>query len=408
MSSTTVQLPTIGDVDVEDQRVLLRVDFNLPLSRGSDGTPAQVADDAPMRAALVTIDELRRRGARVILVSHLGQPKGRDPAWSMRPVAERLAKLTGVPVPLAPGVVGPDVEELTERLLPGEMLMLENVRFEPGEMRNDPRLAAALADLADVYIDDAFSFAHRAYASTEAVAHRLPCAAGRLLEREVYALTAVVERPARPLVAVLGGVKLHDEMGLIRRFLEFADAVCIGGALCFPFLSALGHDVGRSLCPPDDLEPAREAIVAAAGTGRLELPEDLVLSRWGKEESADARALDGLDVPEDWAALDIGARTANRYVAEVAEAATVFWNGPMGRVELTEFAAGTRVVADAVASTAAMTVVAGEDTVRALRSFGLQDRVSYLSAGGKASLEFLEGRPLPAIQALLCASIAPR
>jgi phosphoglycerate kinase len=404
VSSTTDQLPTIGDVDVEDQRVLLRLDFDVPLSRASNGTPAQVADDTRILAALVTIEELRRRGARVILLSHLGRPEGPDPAWSMRPLAERLAKLTGAPVPLAPAVIGSEVRELTERLLPGEMLMLENVRFEAGEMRNDPRLGSALAELADVYVDDAFASAHRTYASTETVAHRLPGAAGRLMEREVYALTVVVERPARPLVAVLGGTKIHDKIGLIRRFAECADAVCIGGALCFPFLSTLGHDVGRSTCPHDDLEPAGEALVAATATGRLELPEDLVLARWGEEESASPRALDGLDVPEDWTALDIGARTASRYGDEVAEAATVFWNGPMGHFELTGFAAGTRAIAGAVASTSAMTVAAGGDTLQALRSYGFQDRVSYLSTGGEATFEFLEGRPLPGIQALLCGS----
>jgi phosphoglycerate kinase len=408
VSSTTEQLPTIGDVDVEHQRVLLRVDFDVPLSRASNGRPAQVSDDTRILAALATIEELRRRGARVILLSHLGRPKGPDPLWSMRPVAARLAKLTGAPVPLAPAVIGSEVRGLTERLLPGEMLMLENVRFEAGEMRNDPRLGSALAELADVYVDDAFASAHRAYASTEAVAHRLPGAAGRLMEHEVYALTAVVERPARPLVAVLGGTNVQDKIGLIRRFLELADAVCLGGALCFPFLSALGHDVGRSTCPDDDLEPAREALVAATGTGRLELPEDLVLAQWGEEATASPRARDGLDVPEDWTALDIGVRTASRYAGEIAEAATVFWNGPMGRFELTGFAAGTRAIAGAVASTSAMTVAAGEDTVQALRSYGLQDRVSYLSTGREATFEFLEGRPLPGIQALLRVSVAAR
>lgn len=406
MSAVTDGLPTIGDVDVEDQRVLLRVDFDVPLSRASDGAPAQVADDTRIRAALVTIEELRRRGARVVLVSHLGRPEGRDPTWSMRPLAERLAKLTGAPVPLAPGVIGPEVQELTERLLPGEMLMLENVWSEPGETRNDSRLASALAELAELYVDDAFATAHRAYASTEGVARRLPCAAGRLMEREVYALTAVVERPGRPLVAVLGGVKLRDKIGLIRRFLELADAVCIGGALCLPFLAALGHDVGRSSCSQDDLEPAREALAAAAGTGRLELPQDLVLARWGEAESAAPRALDGLNVPDEWMGLDIGPGTARRYAAEVAAAGTVFCSGPMGRFELSGFAAGTRAIAESVASTSAMSVAAGEDTVKALCSYGLRDRVSYVSSGGRATCEFLEGRRLPGIQALLRAPVA--
>jgi phosphoglycerate kinase len=408
VSTTTDQLPTIGDVDVEDQRVLLRVDLDVPLSRASNDRPAQVADDTRILAALVTIEELRRRGARVILLSHLGRPKGPDPLWSMQPVAARLAKLTGAPVPLAPAVIGSEVRGLTERLLPGEMLMLENVRFEAGETRNDPRLGSALAELADVYVDDAFASAHLAYASTEAVAHRLPGAAGRLMEREVYALSAVVERPARPLVAVLGGTNVKDKVGLIRRFLECADTVCLGGALCFPFLSMLGHDVGRSMYPHDDVEAAREALVAAAGTGRLELPEDLVLARRDEEETAIPCALDGLDVPEDWTALDIGAGTASRYAGDIAEAATVFWNGPMGRFELTGSATGTRAIAEAVASTSALTVAAGEATVQALRSYGLHDRVSYLSTGREATFEFLEGRPLPGIQALLRVSVAAR
>ena len=408
MSSTTDRLPTIDDVDVEDQRVLLRLDFDVPLARASDGTPARVADDTRILAALVTIEELRRRGARVILLSHLGRPRGPDPDWSMGPVAERLAKLTGAAVPLAPAVIGSEVRALTERLPPGEMLMLENVRFEAGEMRNEPRLGSALAELADVYVDDAFATAHRAWASTEAVAHRLPGAAGRLMEREVYALTAVVERPVRPLVAVLGGTTVNDKVGLVRRFLECADAVCLGGELCFPFLSLLGHDVGRSLYSHDDVEAARQALGAANGTGRLELPDDLVLARCGEEESASPCGLDGLDVPESWTALDIGAGTASRYAGDVAEAATVFWNGPMGRFELTGFAAGTRAIAGAIASTSAMTVAAGEDTAQALRSYGLQDRVSHLSTGGEATFEFLEGRPLPGIQALLRASLAAR
>jgi phosphoglycerate kinase len=407
VSTITNGLPTIGDVDLGDRRVLLRVDLDVPLSRASAGTPARVADDTAIRAALPTIEELRRRGARVILLSHVGRPKAREPAWSMRPVAERLAKLTGAPVPLAPAVVGPEVRESTERLLPGEMLMLENVRFEPGELRNDPRLAAALAELADLYVNDAFATAHRAYASTEGIAHRLPCAAGRLMEREVYALTALVERPARPLVAVFGGAKLRDKIGVIRRFLELADAVCIGGAMCFPFLATLGHDVGRSMCLPDDLEPARDALVSDAEIGRLALPADLVLARCGEEDSAAGPpTLNGVDVPEGWMGLDIGPRTARRYAAEIAAAATAFWNGPMGRFELPGFAAGTRAIADAVASTSAMTVVGGGETAQALRSYELQERVSYIATGGGAASKFLEGRQLPGIRALARATVA--
>ena len=242
-------LRTIDELDVEGRRVLLRADFNVPLHRPTTGGPIEVADDTRIRAALETIAALRSRGARLVLVSHLGRPKGPDPALSMRPVADRLAELTGAPVTLAPAVTGPEVRELTERLAPGEMLMLENIRYEPGETRNDPELVSALAELADVYVNDAFGTAHRAHASTEGIAHRLPSAAGRLMEREVRALQEIVERPDQPLVAVLGGAKVSDKIGVVERFLELADVLCIGGAMCFPFLAAQGHHRRRIAVP---------------------------------------------------------------------------------------------------------------------------------------------------------------
>lgn len=405
MSVITDGLRTIDDVDVEDCRVLLRVDFDVPLTPTSAGT-LQVADDARIRAALPTIEELRRRGARLVLLSALGSPKARDPALSSRPVAERLARLTGVPVPVAPAVVGPQVRDLTERLAPGSMLMLENVGFEPGETANDPALASALAELADFYVNDAFGAADRAHASTEGVAHRLPCAAGRQVEREVLALTAIVAPSARPLVAVLGGARVRDKIGLVHRFLELADVVCIGGALCFPFLGELGHSVGRSWRPRGDVEPACPALVAAAVSGRLVLPSDLLLAEWDHEAGTTTRLLDRVVVPDGWVGVDIGPRTADRYAAEIKRAATVFWNGPMGRFESTPSAAGTRVIADAVASTSATTVVAGDRTVQAMRSYGLQDRAGHLSMGGHTALAFLEGRrQLPGLQALLQAPV---
>jgi phosphoglycerate kinase len=338
-------------------------DFDVPLTPASAGLAARVADDTRIRAALGTIDELRRRGARRVLVSHLNRPAGSDPALSMRPVADRLGNVTSAPVRLARSVIGPQVRELTERLEPGQMLMLENVRFEPGEMRNDPALALALTELADLYVDDAFASAHRAHASTCGVAHHLPSAAGRLMEREVHALSAIVERPERPLVATLGA-KTGDKIGVVRRFLGLADVACIGGALCFPFLAAHGHTVGYSLCPREDVEPARTALAATAGTThRLALPKDLVLARWGRYERAVTRSLDGVDVRDGWMGLDIGTKTADWYAACVAGAATVLWTGPMGRFELPQFAAGTHAIADAVASTSATTVVGGGKTV---------------------------------------------
>jgi len=392
-------LKTIDELEVEGRRVLVRVDFNVPLTHDASGM-VQVADDTRIRAALPTIEELRRRRARLVLVSHLGRPKDGEPALLMRPVADRLAELAGAPVTLAPDVVGPEVQELTERLAPGEMLMLENARYEPGETHDDPELVSALAKLADIYVNDAFGTAHRAHASTEGVAHRLPSAAGRLMQREVEALSAIVDHPKRPLVAILGGTKVSDKIGVVERFLELADVLCIGGAMAFPFLAAQGHSVGASLCPPEDIETARAALAAAAlCQGRLELPHDLVLAE-RVEADAQPRTLDGVDIPDGWIGLDIGPRTAGRYAAEIAAAAMLFWNGPMGRFELAAFAAGTRTIADAVASTRATTVVGGGETVEAMRSAGLQGRVSHLSTGGGATLEFLEGRDLPGVQVL--------
>jgi phosphoglycerate kinase len=394
-------LPSIDDLDVDHRRVLVRVDFNVPLEHASAGAPVRVADDTRIRAALPTIEELRGRGARLVLVSHLGRPKDRDPALSMRPVADRLAQLTGAPVTLAPAVIGPRVRELTERLAPGEILLLENVRYEPGETHDDPELVAALAELADLYVNDAFGTAHRAHASTEGIAQLLPSAAGRLMERELRALSALVKQPERPLVAILGGAKVSDKIGVVERFLELADVLCIGGAMCFPFLAAQGHTVGDSLCPAEDVEAARSALAAAANSRcRLELPEDLVLAERA-DAHASPRPLPGVDVPDGWIGLDIGSRTAARYAREITAAATVFWNGPMGRFELEPFATGTRLIADAVASTSATTVVGGGETVEAVRSFGLDDRVSHISTGGGATLEFLEGRELPGVAALL-------
>ncbi|HMJ02115.1 MAG TPA: phosphoglycerate kinase [Conexibacter sp.] len=386
---------TLDDLEVDGRRVLVRVDFNVPLK------DAAVADDTRIRAALPTLTELRERGAALILVSHLGRPKDREPELSLRPVAERLSELLGTDVTLAPGVVGDAVTAAAHQLSPGEVLLLENVRYEPGETKNDATLAAGLAALAEVYVNDAFGAAHRAHASTEGVAHRVSqSAAGRLLEREVTTLNGILEDPAKPLVAVVGGAKVTDKVAVIDRFLEVADAVLIGGAMCFPFFAAQGHEVGDSLCEAEGLEPARRALEAAAEGGcRLELPSDLVL---GDRFAADAerRELDGVDVPAGWMGLDVGVKTAERYAAEIAGAGTVFWNGPMGAFELEPFAAGTRAVAEAVAAAPGTTVVGGGDSAAALQQFGLADQVTHLSTGGGASLELLEGKRLPGVEAL--------
>lgn len=374
---------TLDELDVAGRRVLVRVDFNVPL----DGQ-RRITDDSRIRAALPTLRELRERGARLVLASHLGRPRDREPELSLRPAAERLGELLGTEVALAP-----DLDHVPD----GEVVMLENVRYEPGETRNDAELARRYAALADLYVNDAFGSAHRAHASTEAVAHELPSAAGRLLQREVETLTGLLADPARPLVAVVGGAKVTDKIGVLDAFLQRADTVLVGGAMAFPFFRAQGHTVGASKCDPDDVEPARRAL--ERGEGRLRLPRDLVL---GRAFSADTetRELDGVDVPDGWMGLDIGPRTARAYAEVVRGAGTVFWNGPMGAFELAPFAAGTRAVAEAMAQAPGTTVVGGGDSGAALVAFGLADRVDHLSTGGGASLELVEGKALPGVEAL--------
>lgn len=396
----------LDSLDVAGRRVLVRVDFNVPLRERADGG-FEVADDTRIVAALDTIEQLRSRGARLVLVSHLGRPSGRDERLSMAPVAARLAQLTGAQVRLAPAVVGERVRKMSEQLGDGELLLLENVRFEPGESSNDPELAHALAELADAYVNDAFGVAHRAHASTEGVAHLLPSAAGRLLEAEIATLTGILEHPRHPLVAVVGGAKVADKIGMIDRFLAIADVVAVGGAMCFPFLAAQGHAVGSSLCGADDTELARRALQQAArpGRARLELPDDLVLGRQ-LDEHTERRELAGVDVPEGWMGLDIGAGTAARYAAAIEGAGSVFWNGPMGAFELAPFEQGTRLVAEAVARAGAVTVVGGGDSAAALAHFGLEGAVDHVSTGGGATLALVEGATLPALAALDGAGVA--
>jgi phosphoglycerate kinase len=372
---------TLDDLDVDGKRVLVRVDFNVPLDEGRT-----ITDDARIRAALPTLKELRERGARLLLAAHLGRPKDREPEFSLRPVAERLSDLLGTDVVLA---------ESLDDVPDGDVVMLENVRYEKGETKNDPELAKRYAALADVYVNDAFGAAHRAHASTEAVAHLLPSAAGRLLEREVTTLRGILDDPKRPLVAIVGGAKVTDKIGVLEAFLERADAILIGGAMCFPFFKAQGHDVGDSLCEEEGVEPARKL----AGQDKIHLPDDLVAGREFKADT-ERRELDGIDVPDGWMGLDVGAATAERYAGVIAEAGTVFWNGPMGAFELEPFAAGTKRVAEAIAAAPGTTVVGGGDSAAALAQFGLADEVDHLSTGGGASLELVEGKPLPGVEVL--------
>ncbi len=395
MGAVSFSKASVRDADVAGKRVLVRVDFNVPLDAG------RVADDTRIRAALPTIELLRERGAALVLVSHLGRPKGKvDPALSMRPVGERLGELLGATVHQAPAVVGEDVETMVAGLSPGDVLLLENVRFEPGETEDDPNFADALARLADLYVNDAFGAAHRAHASTEGVAHRLPAYAGLLLEREVNELMRVVESPEPPLVVVLGGAKVSDKVGVIDCFLEIADSILIGGAMCFSFFRAQGIATGDSLVEEEGVRLAEEALRRAEDADcELMLPVDLVLGE-GFDAATARRESDGVEVPDGWMGLDIGPRTAAVFTEAIAAAGTVLWNGPMGAFELEPFAAGTRAVAEAVAASPATTVVGGGDSVAALRQFGLAEKVDWVSTGGGASLELLEGKKLPGVEAL--------
>ena len=387
---------TVRDLDVTTgQCVLARVDFNVPLEGG------RVVDDARIRAALPTIELLLENGVRLVLCSHLGRPKGRDPVTSLGPVCERLGELVDAPVHQAPEVVGPEVRRGVDRLDPGSILLLENTRWERGETENDPALARELAAFADAFVNDAFGAAHRAHASTAGVAEYLrPAVAGLLLEREVVTLRSIVEAPERPLVVVLGGAKVTDKIALIDRFLDTADTLLIGGAMCFAFFRAQGIATGDSLVEEDGVELARRALEKADSSDcRLRLPVDLVAGdRF--DAGAEHRELDGVEVPDGWMGLDVGPRTAAAYADEIGRAGTVFWNGPMGAFELAPFAAGTRAVADAVASAGGTTVVGGGDSGAALAEFGLAAEVDHLSTGGGAALELLEGKPLPGVEVL--------
>jgi phosphoglycerate kinase len=386
---------SVRDADVEGRRVLLRADLNVPLEKGV------VTDDTRIRASLPTIELLRERGASIVLVSHLGRPKDRDPELSIAPVSARLAELLEAPVKQAPAVVGPEAEKLAAGLAEGEVLLLENSRYEPGETENDPELAKQLAGLADVYVNDAFGSSHRAHASTEGVAHELPAYAGLLLERELTELISVREDPERPLVIVLGGAKVTDKIGVIDRFLGFAEEILIGGAMCFSFFKAEGRDTGNSLVEEEGVDSAKRVLADAEDSESiLELPEDLLLGR-AFEAGTETRELNGVDVPEGWMGLDIGTNTAANFSRRIGRAGTVFWNGPMGAFELEPFATGTRLVAEAVAAAPGRTVVGGGDSVAALVKFGLDDRIDWISTGGGASLELMEGRELPGVEALL-------
>jgi phosphoglycerate kinase len=391
-----VQLRTVDAAPVEGRRVLVRNDFNVPLD-----DQGRVTDDLRVRAALPTLRDLAGRDAKVICCSHLGRPKGkRDERYSLEPVAGTLAALLGIQVAFVDDVAGEEASRAAAGLEPGQVLLLQNLRFEPGEEANDPALAARLASLAELYVDDAFGAAHRAHASVVGVAERLPAYAGYLLAGEVKELSRLLEGPAAPFVAVLGGSKVSDKLAVLANLLGRVDSLVIGGGMCFTFLAAQGHGVGDSLFEPDQVDAVKDLLARADREGkRILLPADVVVADDFAEDAAH-RVVPAGGIKAGWRGLDIGPETAGDFAEEVREAGTVFWNGPMGVFEWPAFEAGTRAVAEAVASTRAYTVVGGGDSAAALAKFGLADKVDHLSTGGGASLELLEGKTLPGVAVL--------
>jgi phosphoglycerate kinase len=384
---------TIKDMDYKDKRVLVRVDFNVPIKEG------KVGDDTRIRAALPTIEYLLKQGAAVILCTHLGRPKGGpDPKYTVKPVGEYLGNLMGRPVAFAEDCIGPAAEKAAKALKPGEVLLLENTRFHPEEEKNDLDMAKQMASLADMYVNDAFGTAHRAHASTEGVARFLPAAAGFLLEKEIRYLGQAVADPKRPFVAILGGAKISDKIGVIRNLLTKADAVLIGGGMANTFFKAAGYPVADSLVEDDALETARQ-LIQEGGT-KLRLPVDVVIAD-KFEESAASKVIPMGPVPDGWRILDIGPETVAAYAKVIGGAGQVVWNGPMGVFEFPAFAKGTFGLAKAIAESNAISIIGGGESVAAIQQSGLADKITHISTGGGASLEMLEGLVLPGVAALM-------
>lgn len=386
------ELRTLSDLDVAGRKVLVRLDLNVPISGG------RVSDDSRIVAAIPTLEYLLERDAALILCSHLGRPKGKpDPKLSLRPVAERLTALLNRPVQFVGDSVGPKARAAAAELQSGQLLLLENTRFHPGEVANDPEFARRLAELAELYVNDAFGSAHRAHASTEGVAQLLPGAAGLLIEKELQYLGSALQKPERPYLAVLGGAKISDKIGVIRALLERTDEVLIGGGMANTFLAARGFPMADSLVESEAIDQARQLL--ERGGDKLQLPSDLVVAD-AFSKSAARKVVDVVAVPAGWRALDIGPRTVQRYSLKLATAKTVVWNGPMGVFEFGPFAAGTFAIAHTIARTVELSIVGGGDTVAAVQTSGVRGGFSHLSTGGGAALALLEGKTLPGLAAL--------
>lgn len=386
---------TVRDIALSGKKVLVRVDFNVPLEDG------KVADDTRIVAALPTINYLRDQGAKIILISHLGRPNGQpDPALSLNPIADELISEYGSAMTKVDNVYSPEIKSRIEQMKPGEILLLENVRFYPGEKTNDPEFARNLAGLADVFVNDAFGAAHRAHASTAGVTEFIPAVSGLLLENEVKTLSLLIENPAKPFFAILGGNKVSDKIGVINKFLDIVDGLFTGGGMCFTFIKAQGHSIGNSLCQECELEHSREMLEKASSKGHnLHLPIDVVVAEEISKE-AEAKVVSAEAIPNGMMGLDIGPQSIERYCEGLKKAKTIFWNGPMGVFEIEQFAKGTKAIAQTLAESEATTIVGGGDSDLALRKFDLEDKMSFISTGGGASLKLLEGTPLPGVESL--------
>jgi phosphoglycerate kinase len=383
---------TLDQVDVNGRRVLVRSDLNVPFEDG------RVSDDFRIVSALETIDRLRRSRARVVVCSHLGRPKDREPEFAMDPVAARMSELGGFPVRKLNQVVGPAVERSVGEMLPGEVILLENTRFEQGETKNDPTMATELARLAELFVEDAFGSVHRAHASTVGVAERIRSAAGPLLVKELEALSRFLADPERPYVVILGGAKISDKLGVIRNLLPKVDSMLIGGGMCFTLMAAQGRPIGKSIVERDQIDTVAELLRGPYGS-RIILPTDFIVGDRFAED-AGSRVVEADGISDDSLGLDIGPRTAEEFAAVIREARSVFWNGPMGVFEWEAFREGTATVALALAECGGFTAVGGGDSAAALRVLGMEDKVSHLSTGGGAGLEMLEGKELPGVAVL--------
>jgi phosphoglycerate kinase len=392
-----VSKKTIRDIDVGGKRILVRVDFNVPL----DPKTKAIADDIRIRESLPTIKYLLDNKARVILCSHLGRPKGRDKDSSLAPVARRLSQLLGQDVAMADDCIGPAVEEQAAALKEGRVLLLENLRFHPEEEKNDPAFAQALARLADVFVNDAFGTAHRAHASTEGVTRFLPSVAGFLIQKEIEVMGKALQNPDRPFTAITGGAKISDKIDVLQNILEKVDSLLVAGGMAATFLKALKYDMGQSLVENEKVGAAQQLMDKARARGiRLLLPEDAVVAS-KFEAGAEHRIVSVDKVPPGWYVMDIGPRTIDTFAAELRQSRTIIWNGPLGVFEFPQFRQGTEAIASVMGSVDAITIIGGGSTAEAVQEMGLADRMTHVSTGGGASLTFLEGKPMPAIVALL-------